>query len=39
MLICHINKHSPVEMLDAVDSAGASGAPDPASNPMVWDRI
>ena len=29
MLIGHINKHSPVEMLDAVDVA----------SPMVWDRI
>ncbi len=35
MLIGHINKHSPVEMLDAV-SAEARGD---ASSPMVWDRI
>jgi len=34
MLIGHINKHSPVEMLDAVD-----GASPEASNKMVWDRI
>jgi hypothetical protein len=34
MLIGHINKHSPVEMLDAVDGAG----PGSSSN-MVWDRI
>jgi ectoine hydroxylase-related dioxygenase (phytanoyl-CoA dioxygenase family) len=39
MLIGHINKHSPVEMLDAVDGAGSPGASNPASNPMVWDRI
>jgi ectoine hydroxylase-related dioxygenase (phytanoyl-CoA dioxygenase family) len=32
MLIGHINKHSPVEMLDALD-APADGSP------MVWDRI
>jgi ectoine hydroxylase-related dioxygenase (phytanoyl-CoA dioxygenase family) len=32
MLIGHINKHSPVEMLDALD------APSDGS-PMVWDRI
>ncbi len=34
MLIGHINKHSPVEMLDAVDSAGRESL-----NKMVWDRI
>jgi hypothetical protein len=32
MLIGHINKHSPAEMLDAAD------APADAS-PMVWDRV
>jgi ectoine hydroxylase-related dioxygenase (phytanoyl-CoA dioxygenase family) len=33
MLIGHINKHSPVEMLDATAAA------DNATSPMVWDRI
>jgi ectoine hydroxylase-related dioxygenase (phytanoyl-CoA dioxygenase family) len=32
MLIGHINKHSPVEMLDAAAAPGES-------SPMVWDRI
>jgi ectoine hydroxylase-related dioxygenase (phytanoyl-CoA dioxygenase family) len=34
MLIGHINKHSPVEMLDAVGGAGPESL-----NKMVWDRI
>ena len=33
-LVGHINKHSPVEMLDALVAEG-----DPAPSPMVWDSI
>ncbi len=34
-LVGHINKHSPVEMLDAIS---ANGAPDPSLS-MVWDAL
>jgi ectoine hydroxylase-related dioxygenase (phytanoyl-CoA dioxygenase family) len=33
-LVGHINKHSPVEMLDALMAEG-----DPTPSPMVWDSI
>jgi ectoine hydroxylase-related dioxygenase (phytanoyl-CoA dioxygenase family) len=36
-LVGHINKHSPVEMLDAV--AADDGAGDGAQSPMVWDSL
>jgi ectoine hydroxylase-related dioxygenase (phytanoyl-CoA dioxygenase family) len=39
MLIGHINKHSPVEMLDAAGGSLNSGAGPESPNKMVWDRI
>ena len=35
-LVGHINKHSPVEMLDAI---GPRGGSEDASPPMVWDAL
>jgi ectoine hydroxylase-related dioxygenase (phytanoyl-CoA dioxygenase family) len=38
-LVGHINKHSPVELLDAISDAASDAASDNANLSMVWDAL